>query len=41
MVAGLCKAIYENNEKQMLDYALAMAASTIELEGTQMGTINI
>lgn len=40
MVAGLCKAIYENNEKQMLDYALAMAASTIELEGTQMGTIH-
>lgn len=39
MVAGLCKAIYENNEGQMLDYALAMAASTIALEGTQMGNL--
>ena len=40
MVAGLCKAIYENCEDRMLDYALAMAASTIALEGTQMGTID-
>ncbi len=40
MVAGLCKAIYENCEDMMLDYALAMAASTIMLEGTQMGTIH-
>lgn len=39
MVAGLCKAIYENNEGQMLDYALVMAASTIALEGTQMGNL--
>lgn len=41
MVAGLCKAIYENNEGQMLDYALAMAASTIALEGTQMGNLTL
>lgn len=40
MVAGLCKAIYENCEDRMLDYALSMAASTIALEGTQMGTID-
>lgn len=39
MVAGLCKAIYEDREEKMLDYALAMAASTISLEGTQMGNI--
>lgn len=39
MVAGLCKAIYEENEGRMLDYALNMAASTIMLEGTQMGKI--
>ena len=39
MVAGLCKAIYEEKEEKMLDYALAMAASTIALEGTQMGSI--
>lgn len=39
MVAGLCKAIYEEREEKMLDYALAMAASTISLEGTQMGVI--
>ena len=39
MVAGLCKAIYEEREDKMLDYALAMAASTIALEGTQMGGI--
>lgn len=37
MVAGLCKAIYDNDEDKMLDYALNMAASTIMLEGTQMG----
>lgn len=37
MVAGLCKAIYEKKEEKMLDYALHMAASTIMLEGTQMG----
>lgn len=37
MVAGLCKAIYEKKEEKMLDYALNMAASTIMLEGTQMG----
>ena len=37
MVAGLCKAIYDNEEDKMLDYALNMAASTIMLEGTQMG----
>ena len=37
MVAGLCKAIYDNEENKMLDYALNMAASTIMLEGTQMG----
>ena len=39
MVAGLCKAIYEGREEKMLDYALTMAASTISLEGTQMGNI--
>lgn len=39
MVAGLCKAIYEEQEEKMLDYALAMAASTIVLEGTQMGRL--
>ena len=39
MVAGLCKAIYEKREDKMLEYALAMAASTIALEGTQMGNI--
>ena len=37
MVAGLCKAIYDNEEDKMLDYALNMAASTIMLEGTRMG----
>lgn len=37
MVAGLCKAIYDDEEDKMLDYALNMAASTIMLEGTQMG----
>ena len=37
MVAGLCKAIYERNEKNMAEYALSMAASTISLPGTQMG----
>ena len=37
MVAGLCKAIYEEREDKMLDYALAMAASTIVLEGTAIG----
>ncbi len=37
MVAGLCKAIYEKKEEKMLDYALNMAASTIKLEGTQLG----
>jgi 1-phosphofructokinase len=41
MVAGLCKAIYDKREDRMLDYALAMAASTIALEGTQMGSIDI
>lgn len=39
MVAGLCKAIYENEEKNMAEYALKMAASTISLPGTQMGTL--
>ena len=39
MVAGLCKAIYEGREDKMLEYALAMAASTIALEGTRMGKI--
>ncbi len=37
MVAGICKAIHENAEEKMLDYALHMAASTIMLEGTRMG----
>ena len=41
MVAGLGKAICENREDKMLDYALAMAASTIALEGTQMGRLDI
>lgn len=39
MVAGLCKAIYEKEEKNMAEYALAMAASTISLPGTRMGTL--
>ena len=39
MVAGLCKAIYEKEEKKMAEYALAMAASTISLPGTGMGTL--
>ena len=39
MVAGLCKAVYEKQEDKMLDYALQMAASTIMLEGTQMGNL--
>lgn len=39
MVAGLCKAIYEKEEKKMAEYALKMAASTISLEGSQMGTL--
>ncbi len=39
LVAGLCKAIYEKEEKKMAEYALKMAASTISLEGTQMGTL--
>jgi len=39
MVAGICKAIYEEREYKMLEYALAMAASTIALEGTQMGSV--
>lgn len=40
MVAGLCKAICDNEEDKMLEYALNMAASTITLEGTQMGDLN-
>ncbi len=40
MVAGLCKGIYEKQEDKMLDYALQMAASTIMLEGTQMGDLH-
>ena len=39
MVAGLCKALYDKREDKMLDYALAMAASTIALEGTRMGNL--
>ena len=39
MVAGLCKAIYEKEEKNMAEYALTMAASTISLPGTRMGTL--
>lgn len=39
MVAGFCKAIYEKEEKKMAEYALHMAASTIGLEGTRMGTL--
>lgn len=41
MVAGLCKAICEEKEDKMLEYALLMAASTISLEGTQMGRLNL
>ena len=37
MVAGLCKALYDNEEDKILEYALNMAASTIMLEGTRMG----
>lgn len=40
MVAGLCKAIYEMEEKNMAEYALTMAASTISLPGTRMGTLD-
>ena len=39
MVAGFCKAIIENDEKNMAEYALLMAASTISLPGTCMGTL--
>lgn len=39
MVAGLCKAIHENREEKMAEYALKMAASTISLEGSRMGTL--
>lgn len=39
MVAGLCKAIYEKEETKMAEYALKMAASTISLPGTQMGSL--
>ena len=39
LVAGICKAIYEKEEKKMAEYALKMAASTISLEGTRMGTL--
>ena len=39
MVAGLCKAIYEKEEKKMAEYALKMAASTISLEGSRMGSL--
>ena len=37
MVAGLCKGICEKREDKMAEYALELAASTICLEGTQMG----
>ena len=40
LVAGLCKAIVEKEEKKMAEYALKMAASTISLEGTRMGTLD-
>lgn len=39
MVAGLCKAVFEKEEKNMAEYALSMAASTISLPGTRMGTL--
>jgi len=39
MVAGLCKAIYEEREDKMLEYGISMAASTIALEGTRMGRL--
>lgn len=39
MVAGLCKAIYEDDEKNMAEYALLLAASTISLPGTCMGIL--
>jgi 1-phosphofructokinase len=39
LVAGICKAIYEKEEKKMAEYALKMAASTISLEGSRMGTL--
>ena len=41
LVAGLCKAIIENEEKKMAEYALKMAASTISLEGTRMGSLDL
>ncbi len=40
MVAGLCKAIYENKKDKMAEYALRMAASTISLEGSRMGYLD-
>ena len=40
LVAGLCKAIVEKEEKKMAEYALKMAASTIRLEGTRMGSLD-
>lgn len=39
MVAGICKAIWDKKENHMLDFALASAASSIQLDGTQMGTL--
>ncbi len=38
MVAGICKALYEDREDLMLEYGMAMAAATVVLEGTDMGT---
>ncbi len=39
MVAGICKAVWEEREDKILPYALASAASTVMREGTLMGTI--
>ena len=40
MVAGMCKAIWDKNESQLLTYALCSAASAVSHEGTQMGSLD-
>ena len=40
MVAGICKAVWEDKEDYILPYALASAASSVMREGTLMGNLN-
>lgn len=40
MVAGICKALWDKKEQMILPYALVSAASSVMLEGTQMGTLD-